>query len=137
MKTMLVTLLTVAALGCSSSEPQGPTPTTGTPTPAPTDPAPSDPPAAPTLKAPTLDQLMKMSGSLHVVWTNAEASADAVILERKSVTAAYAVVATLPGNSDNLHDMAASEATTYTYRVRCKKGAEVSPYSNELSANPK
>lgn len=78
-----------------------------------------------------------MAGALHVSWTNAEASCDAIELERKTATAAYKVVATLPGEADNKHDGSATTATMYTYRVRCKKAAAYSEYSNEMSASPK
>ena len=151
MNTMNITaaLLTAAlAIGCSSSETTNPVPSTGTPgtsgtsAPAPTDSPPADTtpvdttPAAATVKAPTIDGIMKMAGALHVSWTNAEPSCDAVELERKTATVAYKVVATLPGEADNKHDATATEATMYTYRVRCKKAAAYSEYSNEKSAKP-
>ena len=56
---------------------------------------------------------------------------------RKTATVAYEVVATLPGEADNTHDVTATSATMYTYRVRSKKAAACSEYSNEMSASPK
>lgn len=100
-------------------------------------------PAAATLKAPKIDSIMKMSGALHVTWTNNDTTADSVEVERQSkkadgtVVAAYKVVYTLPADVDNKHDMGATEDLTYTYRARCKKGTTYSDYSNEKSANPK
>lgn len=148
MKTIAITavLLTAAlSFGCSSSETKDPGPGTGAPattsTPTPgeapngTTP-PEDTTPAVTIKAPTIDGIMKMAGALHVSWTNAEASCDAVELERKTATVGYKVVAKLPGEADNKHDASATEATTYTYRARCKKGAVYSAYSNEKSATP-
>ena len=136
--------LAVLAVGCSSTESKDPGP--GTPAPATTAPPVADPPAdttpvvdtaaAATLKAPKIDGIMKMGGVLHVSWTNAEASSDAVELERKTATAPYKVVYTLPGDVDNKMDNGASAATMYTYRARCKKGATYSAYSNEKSATP-
>ncbi len=34
-------------------------------------------------------------------------------------------------------DPSATAAMTYSYRLRCKKGATYSPYSNEVSGSPK
>lgn len=150
MKTNIISaalVLSALAGGCSSSETKDPVPGTGTPTgtatPAPSDTTPADPapsdttPAAPTVKAPTIQEIMKMTGALHVSWTNAEPSCDSIELERKTATVAYKVVATLPGEADNKHDATATAATMYTYRVRCKKAAVYSEYSNEMSASPK
>jgi hypothetical protein len=144
---LLVAVLSSSSMGCSSSETKDPVPSTGTPgateTPAPADTA-ADPPAAdpapaatPTVKAPTIQQIMKMAGALHVSWTNAEPSCDAIELERMTSTVAWKVVATLPGEADNKHDATATGATMYTYRVRCKKASVYSAYSNEMSASPK
>lgn len=150
MKTLSISAALFAAalaVACSSSETPNPVPSTGTPatteTPAPSDTAASDPPAAdttpaaPTVKAPTIQGIMKMAGALHVSWTNAEPSCDSVELERMTATASWKVVATLPGEADNKHDATATSATMYTYRVRCKKAAAYSAYSNEMSASPK
>jgi hypothetical protein len=151
MKIVAVTavLLSAAlAIGCSSSETKDPGPGTGTPgtgtTPAPSDTAPPDmtppdttpTPAPVTVKAPTIDKIMQMAGALHVTWTNAEPSCDAIELERKTATVAWKVVAKLPGEADNKHDATATEPTMYTYRVRCKKADAYSAYSNEKSAKP-
>jgi hypothetical protein len=150
MKTLTITAVLFSAafaIGCSSSETKNPVPSTGTPTgtetPAPADTTTADPspadttPAAPTVKAPTIQEIMKMAGALHVSWTNAEPSCDAIELERMTATAPWKVVATLPGEADNKHDATATSATMYTYRVRCKKAATYSAYSNEMSASPK
>lgn len=80
---------------------------------------------------------MKMAGSLHVTWTlPPNVTCDKITLERKTSTDAYKVAYTLPGSADNKHDGAATQNTTYTYRVQCFVGADASPYSNEMSANP-
>lgn len=149
MKTITISAALLAAalaVGCSASESKDPVPSTGTPgtpaTPAPADtttadPAPADSTPAQTVKAPTIQEIMKMAGALHVSWTNAEPSCDSIELERKTATVPYKVVATLPGEADNKHDATATAATMYTYRVRCKKAAVYSAYSNEMSASPK
>lgn len=108
----------VAACG-SDDHDHTTTPTTGAPT-----------------EAPTLTDVMKMTGSLHVMWKN-PAACDTVELERKDGDAGtFAVAYTLPGAADNKHDGAATADMTYTYRARCKVGAEYTPYSNELGGNP-
>jgi len=99
-------------------------PTTTTPTPK-------------TISAPKIDEIMKMAGGLHVVWTNpADATCDKVTLERKTETESYKVVYSLPGSADNKHDATATANKTYTYRVQCFVGTDTSPYSSEMSANP-
>lgn len=141
--------LFIALAGCSSSETSTPSPA---PSPAPTntsdgteppaageDPsgnASPEAPVAPTLKAPKLDKVAKMMGALHVMWTNADETCESIVAERKTASTDYVVAFTVPGEADNKHDTAAKEATTYTYRLRCKKGATFSPYSNEKSGSP-
>lgn len=89
------------------------------------------------LKAPTITMVAKMTGGLHVMWTNNQADCDAIEGERKSATDAYKVVFTVPdGTVDNKHDAPLTAGTTYTYRLRCKKGSDYSPYSNEKSGTP-
>ena len=92
-------------------------------------------PAA-SLKAPKLTMVMKMMGVLHAMWTNNQTDCDSIEMERKDDMTAYKVVFTLAGDLDNKMDSGASANMTYTYRLRCKKGADYSPYSNEMSANP-
>lgn len=89
------------------------------------------------MKAPKLTMLMKMSGALHVMWTNVDHACDSVVGERKTKTTEYKVAFTVTGEVDNEHDMEATGAETYTYRLRCKKGDAYSPYSNEMSGSPK
>ena len=87
--------------------------------------------------APTLDKIMKMTGGLHLLWTNpAGVECDTIEGERKTATTAYAVAFTVPGSVDNKHDATATAKTTYTYRLRCKVGTAYSDYSNEMSGNP-
>lgn len=93
------------------------------------------------VKAPKIDMVEKMMGALHVMWTNNETSCDSIELERQAtmgtmVHEKYKVIVSLPGEADNKHDTTATEDMTYSYRLRCKKGADYSPYSNEMSGNP-
>ncbi len=150
----LAATVAIASGACSSST--EPTPTTGgssgtqstsgssgeTPTPDPTA-APTNTAPAPTPpKSPTISMVMKMTGGLHVMWTNGEKACDTIEGERKANAsdgtekAAYAVVFTVPGEADNKHDATATAALKYTYRLRCKKGGTYSAYSNEMSGTP-
>lgn len=87
--------------------------------------------------APTLTELMPMTGALHVMWTNNEPACDTIEGERKSPTEDFKVVFSVPGEADNKHDGTATEPVEYTYRLRCKKGDQVSPYSAEMTGKPK
>lgn len=155
MKTHLVAAALVTAsfaIACSSTttSPGPGTEKTGTPTPDPTSTAPSDttsggttPPAAAAPKAPTVDSVEKMQGALHVMWTNPTPACDTVEGERQatmsdgSVMEKYKVVFTVPGEADNKHDTSATDAMTYSYRLRCKVGTTYSEYSNVKAGSPK
>jgi hypothetical protein len=95
------------------------------------------------LKAPKIGEVAKMMDALHVMWTNQDTTCESIEGERQatmadgSVMEKYKVVFTVPGESDNKHDMTATEDMTYTYRLRCKKGDKYSAYSNEMGGNPK
>lgn len=89
------------------------------------------------LEAPVLDAVVPMAGALHVSWTSHQHDCDAIEGERKSGDAAFAKVFEVPGSADNEMDGTATDSSlTYTYRVRCKKDAEYSAYSNELAGTP-
>ena len=96
------------------------------------------PDAAPaqTLAAPTIERLMRMDGGLHVMWTNNQRDCDAVVGERKSGTDEWAVAFTAAGTADNLHQTGMKPGVLCTYRLRCKKGADFSAFSNEKSQTP-
>ncbi|MBL8722366.1 MAG: hypothetical protein JNL79_40665 [Myxococcales bacterium] len=87
------------------------------------------------LKPPTITSVTKMGGALHVYWKNNQAC-DSVVGERKSETEGYKALFTVPGTVNNKMDGTATVDTTYTYRARCKVGANLSPFSAEMSANP-
>lgn len=96
------------------------------------------PDAAPaqSLAAPTIERLMRMDGGLHVMWTNNQKDCDAVVGERKSGTDEWAVAFTAAGTADNLHQTGMKPGVLCTYRLRCKKGADFSAFSNEKSQTP-
>jgi hypothetical protein len=98
--------------------------------------------ADPVVAPPRLLGAEKMLGSLHVSWTNPAQGCDTVELERQTtatdgkITAAFALLYTLPGAADNKHDATATEDVSYAYRLRCLKSGRYSEYSNEIAANP-
>ena len=143
MKTLaFLGLILASAVGCSSSdktdepvvdtgvaaEETGAT-DTGADETAPADTAPA------TLTPPVLDQLMKMAGALHVMWTNKQ-TCDSVLIERKDDATDWKQIFSVKGTFDNKMDNGATADTNYTYRLRCKVGEAMSAYSNELTKNP-
>ncbi len=90
-----------------------------------------------TLQAPVLDEVEPMHGALHTFWTNTTPDCDMVEGERKIGAGTFEVIFSVPGTVDNEMDDAATDPmSVYTYRLRCMKGSEYSPYSNEVSASP-
>lgn len=156
---VLVTAGAVSVSACSSNSTPDPVPGTGTGTgtdktgtpatdpttapPADTTPGTTTPPAAAAPKAPTLMTVAKMQGALHVMWTNPTPACDTVEGERQAtmpdgtIMEKYKVVFTVPGEADNKHDTSATDAMTYSYRLRCKTGTVYSTYSNVVAGNPK
>lgn len=161
MKTLIIvaTLVSSAAFAsaCSSNTTPDPVPSTGgntdktgtpptdptTAPPAGTTPGTTTPPAAATPTAPTIQTVEKMQGALHVMWMNPTPACDTVEGERQAtmpdgtIMEKYKVVFTVPGEADNKHDTSATDAMTYSYRLRCKTGTVYSGYSNVVAGNPK
>ena len=89
------------------------------------------------VQAPLLKDVMPMMGALHIYWENKQTDAETVEIERMAGSQAYAPVFSVPASADNkMDDGATDKAATYKYRLRCKKGAVYSGYSNELSGTP-
>jgi hypothetical protein len=64
---------------------------------------------------------------------------DAILGEVKTGLEGYHQVFSVPGTQTSTIDTSPAKAPSpgsmqFTYRIRCKKGAETSGYSNELSA---
>lgn len=87
-------------------------------------------------QAPMMKTVEKMDGALMLRWMNMETGCTSVEGERKEGSGAYSVAFTVPGEVDNKHDYAATNDTTYTYRLRCLKGNSASAYSDEMGMNP-
>jgi hypothetical protein len=83
-----------------------------------------------------LDDVMAMGGGLHVSWT-VVGSCDAIEGESKMDGGSWAAAFSVAGTETSHVDDKATMDMTYSYRLRCKKGSEYSPYSNEKSGNPK
>ena len=130
-------VLVFASVAACSSTDSGKSPGAGTTQdggPGDTD---ADTSSAVALHAPVITMVMAMTGGLHVMWTNKQTDCDSIEGERKSASEAYKVVFTIPdGSVDNKHDAPLTAGTPYTYRLRCKKGADYSPYSNEKTGTP-
>ncbi len=92
--------------------------------------------SATVLEAPRLDTLVKMSGALHVSWTNRQSDCTTVRVERKSDAEDWAERFSVSGRINNKMDGTATRNTTYTYRLRCERAGAFSAYSNELGRNP-
>lgn len=88
------------------------------------------------LQAPMLMKVMPMEGALHLEWMNVQKDCEAVEADRKMHSEPFAQVFSVPGAVDNKMDGSATEDMDYTYRLRCKKGAAYSAYSDEMSGNP-
>lgn len=88
------------------------------------------------LAAPVIEGVTAMPPGLHVTWSNVTTDCDAIEGERKSGTDPYTVVFDVPGYVDNEHDSTAQNPVEHTYRLRCRRGAEHSAYSNEVSGTP-
>ncbi len=87
--------------------------------------------------APVLDMVEPMHGALHLYWTNTTPDCDTVTGERSEDGGMFTQFFSVPGTVDNEADDAATDAMiTYSYRVRCAKAGQQSPYSNEVSASP-
>jgi hypothetical protein len=115
MKTWLVALSVCALAACSSDDED------------------TSPEA---IEAPMLMTVEPMDGALHLVWMNMAEDADSVEAERKMDDGPFEPAFSVPGTVDNRMDGTATDDMPYTYRLRAKKGALFSEYSEQMTANP-
>lgn len=87
-------------------------------------------------EAPIMKSVSPLGGALHVAWENVTMDCDKIELDRKKDDGAYATVYTLNGSATSQHDTGVSAPGTFCYKARCKKGADVSPDSNEKCGTP-
>ncbi len=93
--------------------------------------------AAEAPEAPVMKGVAKMSGALHVSWTNVTSDCDAVHLSRNENGGAYAEIKKLAGAATSLHDAGASNsAISYCYTASCERAGLFSAESNEKCGTP-
>jgi hypothetical protein len=98
--------------------------------------APSDAPSG--LQAPTIDTIKTTDAGVLIGWTNNTPDCDFVSGERKTGLESYTQKFNVPGTTTSTLDTTSLSVTNpsgsqCTYRLQCKKGGAVSPYSGEQS----
>ena len=88
--------------------------------------------AAP-LPAPTALTLSPLGAGIHVTWTRNSTDESEFQIERKSGSADYAKLTSVPFATTVYHDEPVTSGTTYFYRVRATAGDRISGYSNEAN----
>lgn len=87
-------------------------------------------------ETPQLVMVKPMAGVLHVEWSTTP-PCDFIEAERKDDQhPTYAHAFEVTGDKTSHMDGDAAMNMTYTYRLQCKVGAQLSGYSNEMGANP-
>lgn len=105
----------------------GPTPT---PSPIPTPTPYVAPPDAPS----NLSATAVSSTQINLTWSDNSSNETNFVIERKTSTTAYSVIATLGANITSYSNTGLKKNTTYTYRVKATNAGGSSGYSNEASA---
>ena len=100
--------------------------------------APSDAPSG--LLAPLIDTIKATSAGVLLGWTNRTPDCDFIVGERKTALESYAQKFSVPGTTTQSLDTTSTNvpnaaSTNCTYRLICKKGGAVSPYSNEMTTS--
>jgi hypothetical protein len=98
------------------------------------------------LAAPILDQVKPLDAgdagdggdanrTMHIQWTNVTPDCDAVEGEHKwALSGGYLPRFSVSGSTTSYEDTTNYQNfTQYTYHLRCKKGSNYSPFSNEVS----
>lgn len=75
------------------------------------------------------------SDFVQLSWDDKTTFEDGFKLERKTADGGYAVIKTLPSNTESYTDNTVNAGTNYTYRVRAYDGSNYSSYSNTVSVN--
>lgn len=93
--------------------------------------------AATAPEAPDMKSAMKMSGALHVSWTNITTDGDAIHLFRNQNGGAFEEAYVLVGVATSQHDTAATDSSvTYCYRAQCERDGLFSVDSDEVCGTP-
>jgi hypothetical protein len=86
-------------------------------------------------EAPRLLEAAPFSLVIKITW-EIKSPCDAIEGERKTEVDPYEAIFEVPGTDTVYVDAEATDDQAYTYRLRCRRGADVSAYSNEKTANP-
>ena len=71
---------------------------------------------------------------INLAWSDNSSDETNFVIERKTGTGAYSVIATLPANTTSYPNTGLAKATTYTYHVKATNANGSSAFSNEASA---
>jgi hypothetical protein len=89
-------------------------------------------------RAPYLDTVAALHGALHLFWTNETPDCDAIEGERSTEDDPFEPLFTVEGDVEDWSDDEATDPSVlYSYRLRCRRGDELSPYSNVDARSPK
>ena len=88
---------------------------------------------AATLPAPSNLTLSPLGAGIHVTWTRNSTDESEFQIERKSGSADYAKLTSVPFGTTVYHDEPVTSGTAYFYRVRAAAGDRLSAYSNEAN----
>jgi len=96
-------------------------------------PPPPPPPPPPGLKAPTnlVGQVLS-STQVKLTWQDNSTVEDQMLVERKRIGGSWRQVMALPANTKTATVSSLTPGTAYAFRVRAKKGAAFSDYSNTI-----
>jgi len=88
-------------------------------------------------EAPQMKSAMKMSGALHVSWTNVTTDCDKIHVSRNENAGTFDEVYVLAGAATSQHDTGATDSSlTYCYKASCERDGLSSADSNEVCGTP-
>lgn len=91
--------------------------------------------ASGSVQAPRLLEAAPFSLVVKLTW-EIKSPCDSIEGERKTEVDPYKAIFEVPGTDTVYVDPEATDEQAYTYRLRCWRGANVSAYSNEKTADP-
>lgn len=88
---------------------------------------------AATLPAPSSLTLSPLGAGIHMTWVRNSTDESEFQIERKSGSADYSKLTSVPFGTIVYHDEPVTSGTIYFYRVRATAGDRLSAYSNEAN----
>jgi hypothetical protein len=76
-----------------------------------------------------------LGGGAHLTWKDNSDDEDTFLVERKEAPGVFVELDSVPFDTTLYHDAAVNLGHRYTYRIRAKRGATDSAYSNEATAD--